>query len=161
MNAIYPGSFDPVTNGHLDIIQRCSEKFDEVIMAVLFNINKKSVFTIEERIHLLEETTKDLPNIQLDSFSGLLTEYAREKNCSNIIRGLRAVSDFEYEMQLALVNRKIYSELETFFMVASTQVSFLSSTIVKEIASYNGEISCFVPKVVEKALKEKFKGGVR
>ena len=161
MNAIYPGSFDPVTNGHLDIIQRCSEKFDEVIIAVLFNINKKSVFTIEERIHLLEETTKDLPNIQIDSFSGLLTEYAREKNCSNIIRGLRAVSDFEYEMQLALVNRKIYSELETFFMVASTQVSFLSSTIVKEIASYNGEISCFVPKVVEKALKEKFKGGVR
>ncbi len=161
MKVIYPGSFDPVTNGHLDIIHRCSEKFDEVIIAVLFNINKKSVFTIEERIHLLEETTKDLPNIQLDSFSGLLTEYAREKNCSNIIRGLRAVSDFEYEMQLALVNRKIYSELETFFMVASTQVSFLSSTIVKEIASYNGEISCFVPKVVEKALKEKFKGGVR
>ena len=161
MNAIYPGSFDPVTNGHLDIIHRCSEKFDEVIIAVLFNINKKSVFTIEERIHLLEETTKDLPNIQIDSFSGLLTEYAREKNCSNIIRGLRAVSDFEYEMQLALVHRKIYSELETFFMVASTQVSFLSSTIVKEIASYNGEISCFVPKVVEKALKEKFKGGVR
>ncbi|NMA49969.1 MAG: pantetheine-phosphate adenylyltransferase [Tissierellia bacterium] len=161
MKVIYPGSFDPVTNGHLDIIHRCSEKFDEVIIAVLFNINKKSVFTIEERIHLLEETTKDLPNIQIDSFSGLLTEYAREKNCSNIIRGLRAVSDFEYEMQLALVNRKIYSELETFFMVASTQVSFLSSTIVKEIASYNGEISCFVPKVVEKALKEKFKGGVR
>lgn len=161
MRVIYPGSFDPVTNGHLDIIQRCSEKFDEVNIAVLSNINKNSVFTVEERIFLLKETTKDLHNIQIDSFSGLLTEYARKIKCSNIIRGLRAVSDFEYEMQLALVNKKIFSELETFFMVASTQVSFLSSTIVKEIASYNGEISCFVPKVVENALKEKYKGGVR
>lgn len=161
MRVIYPGSFDPVTNGHLDIVKRCSDKFDEVIIAVLSNIHKKSVFTIEERIYLLEETTKDLPNIQIDSFSGLLTEYARRKKCSNIIRGLRAVSDFEYEMQLALVNKKLYSELETLFMVSSSQVSFLSSTIVKEIALYNGEISCFVPKVVENALKEKFKGGVR
>lgn len=161
MIVIYPGSFDPVTNGHLDIIKRCSDKFDEVIIGVLSNINKKSVFSIEERIHLLEQTTKDLPNIQIDSFSGLLTEYARKKNCSNIIRGLRAVSDFEYEMQLALVNKKLYSELETLFMVSSSQVSFLSSTIVKEIAAYNGEISCFVPKEVENALKEKFKGGLR
>ncbi len=161
MRVIYPGSFDPVTNGHLDIIKRCSDKFEEVNIAVLFNSNKKSVFTIEERLHLLEETTKDLPNIKIDFFSGLLTEYARKKNCSNIIRGLRAVSDFEYEMQLALVNRKTYSELETFFLVSSSEVSFLSSTIVKEIASYNGEISCFVPKIVEKALKEKFKGGLR
>lgn len=161
MKVIYPGSFDPVTNGHLDIIKRCSDKFDEVNIAVLLNSNKKSVFTIEERLYLLEETTKDLPNIKIEFFSGLLTEYARKKNCSNIIRGLRAVSDFEYEMQLALVNRKIYSELETFFLVSSSDVSFLSSTIVKEIASYNGEISCFVPKIVEDALKEKFKGGVR
>ncbi len=161
MKVIYPGSFDPVTNGHLDIIRRCSEKFEEVIIAVLSNKSKKSVFTTEERIKLLEETTKDLPNIQIEYFSGLLIDYARKKKCSNIIRGLRAVSDFEYEMQLALANKKIYSELETFFMVASTEVSFLSSTIVKEIASYNGEISCFVPKVVEIALKEKFKGGHR
>lgn len=161
MKVIYPGTFDPVTNGHLDIIRRCSEKFDEVIIAVLANINKKSVFTVEERIELLKETTIDLPNIKIDSFSGLLTEYARKMNCSNIIRGLRAVSDFEYEMQLALVNRKTYSELETFFMVSSSEVSFLSSTIVKELASYNGEVSCFVPKIVESALKEKFKGGIK
>ncbi|MDY0234433.1 MAG: pantetheine-phosphate adenylyltransferase [Gudongella sp.] len=161
MRVIYPGSFDPVTNGHLDIIKRCSDKFDEVIIAVLSNINKKSVFTMEERIYLLKETTKDLPNIQIDFFSGLLTEYAKKKKCSNIIRGLRAVSDFEFEMQLALVNRKTYNELETFFMVASSQVSFLSSTIVKEIAFYNGDISCFVPRVVENALKEKFKGGIK
>lgn len=160
MRVIYPGSFDPITNGHLDIIKRCSDKFEEVIIAVLSNRNKENIFTIDERMYLLKETTKDLPNIQIDFFSGLLTEYARKKKCSNIIRGLRAVSDFEFEMQLALANRKIYNELETFFMVASTEVSFLSSTIVKEIASYDGEVSCFVPQVVENALKEKFKGGV-
>lgn len=161
MRVIYPGSFDPVTNGHLDIIHRCSEKFDEVIIAVLSNVNKKCLFTLEERLHLLEETTKYLPNIQIDSFSGLLIEYVRKKDCTNIIRGLRAVSDLEHEMQQALANRKMYSKVETFFMVASTEVSFLSSTIVKEIASYNGTISCFVPKIVENGLKEKFKGEVK
>ncbi|MGM0395818.1 MAG: pantetheine-phosphate adenylyltransferase [Bacillota bacterium] len=159
MQVIYPGSFDPVTNGHLDIIRRCSDKFDKVIISVLNNTKKNSVFSVQERIELLEEATNNLTNIEIDSFTGLLTEYAKKKKCSTIIRGLRAVSDFEYEMQLALINRKTYPELETLFMVASTGVSFLSSSLVKEIASFNGEISCFVPKVVEKALKEKFKGG--
>lgn len=161
MRVIYPGSFDPVTNGHLDIIHRCSDRFDKVIISVLNNTKKKSVFTVEERIHLLKESTKDLKNIEIDSFTGLLTEYSKKKGCSTIIRGLRAVSDFEYEMQLALINRKTYPELETLFMVSSTGVSFLSSSLVKEIASFNGEISCFVPMVVEEALREKFKRGTR
>lgn len=159
MRVIYPGSFDPVTNGHLDIIRRCSEKFDKVIISVLINTRKESVFNVQERIELLNEATEDLSNIEIDSFSGLLFEYAKQKKCSTIIRGLRAVSDYEYEMQLALVNRKLHPKLETLFMVASTEVSFLSSSLVKEIASFNGEVSCFVPKVVEEALKEKFKGG--
>ncbi|WP_422485173.1 pantetheine-phosphate adenylyltransferase [Gudongella sp. DL1XJH-153] len=161
MRVIYPGSFDPVTNGHLDIIQRCSDRFDQVIISVLDNKRKSSVFTVDERIKLLEESTKELHNIEIDSFTGLLTDYAKKKGCSTIIRGLRAVSDFEYEMQLALINRKTYPDLETLFMVSSTGVSFLSSSLVREIASFNGEISCFVPEVVEDALKEKFKGGAR
>lgn len=161
MKVIYPGSFDPVTNGHLDIITRCAEKFDEVIISVLSNNKKNSIFTVEERIELIKGSTKHLNNIQVDSFSGLLTEYAKSKECSTIVRGLRAVSDFEYEMQMALVNRKIYPKLETLFMVSSSKVSFLSSSVVKEIASFEGEISCFVPEVVEVALREKFKGGPR
>lgn len=161
MRVIYPGSFDPVTNGHLDIIHRCSDRFDQVIISVLNNTRKSSVFTVDERIKLLEESTKELHNIEIDSFTGLLTDYAKKKGCSTIIRGLRAVSDFEYEMQLALINRKTYPDLETLFMVSSTGVSFLSSSLVKEIASFNGEISCFVPEVVENALKEKFNRGAR
>lgn len=161
MRVIYPGSFDPLTNGHLDIIQRCTERFDSVIIAVLNNTKKASVFTVEERIELIKEAVKDYDNVEIDSFSGLLTEYAKKKKCTTIIRGLRAVSDFEYEMQLALVNRKTYPDLETLFLVSSTGVSFLSSSIVKEVAAFNGEISCFVPVNVEMALKEKFKGGSR
>jgi len=161
MKVIYPGSFDPITYGHLDIIKRCSEKFDEVVIAVLNNTKKQSVFTVYERIELIKEATKDFDNIEVDHFQGLLTEYAKKKGCSNIIRGLRAVSDFEYEMQMALVNRKIYPSLETYFMVSSSKVSFLSSSIVKEIASLDGDISCFVPKIVEDALKGKYKGGLK
>lgn len=159
MKVIYPGSFDPVTNGHLDIISRCSAKFDEVIISVLNNNSKNSIFTVEERMQLLRASTEGLINVEVDSFSGLLTDYAREKGCSIIVRGLRAVSDFEYEMQMALVNRKLCHELETVFMVSSSKVSFLSSSIVKEIASFGGEISCFVPEIVEIALKHKFDRG--
>ena len=158
--AIYPGSFDPVTFGHLDIIKRCSKKFDTVVIAVLNNMSKKSLFTVEERISLLKETTKDFLNVEIDTFSGLLTDYAKAKGCSTMIRGLRAVSDFEYEMQMALVNRKIYDEMETLFMVSSGEHVYLSSSIVKEISSYGGEIKSFVPKVVEDALINKYKGGL-
>ena len=160
MKVIYPGSFDPITYGHLDIIERCSNKFDTVIIAVLNNISKKSLFSVEERIKLLKETTRHLSNVEVDTFSGLLTDYAKEKGCSTIVRGLRAVSDFEYEMQMALVNRKTYDEMETLFMVSSAEHVYLSSSIVKEISSYGGEVTCFVPKVVEDALRNKYKGGL-
>lgn len=160
MKVIYPGSFDPVTYGHLDIIKRCSGKFAHVIIAVLNNLAKKSTFSIEERIKFLKETTKDLTNVEIDSFSGLLTDYAKEKECSTMIRGLRAVSDFEYEMQMALVNRKINSNIETLFMVPNSEYVYLSSSIVKEIAYFGGNISCFVPKIVEDALKSNVKGGI-
>lgn len=157
MKVMYPGSFDPVTYGHLDIIKRCSEKFGHVIIAVLNNSSKDSLFTIEERMELLKETTKDLKNIEIDSFSGLLADYARKKNCTTMIRGLRAVSDYEYEMQMALVNRKLNKDIETLFMVSRSEYVYLSSSIVKEVASYDGDISFFVPELVRKKLKEKIK----
>ncbi|HEY8361592.1 MAG TPA: pantetheine-phosphate adenylyltransferase [Tissierellaceae bacterium] len=160
MDAIYPGSFDPVTNGHLDIIERAARKFDHLVVAVLNNPSKKSIFTVEERIDLLKRVTEHLPNVEIDFFSGLLSDYVVKKNCYNIVRGLRAVSDFEYEMQMAIVNRKLNPQIETFFLVADTKYSFLSSSVVKEIAQLNGNFSCLVPKVVEEALKDKFKGGI-
>ena len=160
MNAIYPGSFDPVTYGHLDIIERAAKKIDHLIVAVLNNPSKKGIFTVEERIDLLVEVTKHLPNVEIDFFSGLLSDYAVKKNCFTMIRGLRAVSDFEYEMQMALVNRKLNPKIETLFLVSDSKYAFLSSSIVKEIAQLNGNFSCFVPKVVEEALKDKFKGGL-
>lgn len=157
MEVIYPGSFDPVTFGHIDIIERCSKKFDNVIIAVLNNASKKEFFTIEERIELLKETTKQFKNVEIDSFSGLLADYAKKKKCTTMIRGLRAVSDYEYEMQMALVNKKLNSDLETIFMVSSTEFIYLSSSIVKEISNLGGDIRCFVPAVVERALKDKNK----
>lgn len=160
MNAIYPGSFDPVTYGHLDIIERAAKKLDHLIVAVLNNPAKKGIFTIEERIDLLVKVTDHLPNVEIDFFSGLLSDYAVRKNCFTMIRGLRAVSDFEYEMQMALVNRKLNPKIETLFLVSDSKYSFLSSSIVKEIAQLNGNFSCFVPKVVEEALKNKIKGGL-
>lgn len=160
MNVVYPGSFDPVTNGHLDIIERCSKKFTHVIVAVLNNSAKKSIFSIEERMSLLRETTAHLKNVEIDCFSGLLSEYAVQKDCSTMVRGLRAVSDYEYEMQMALVNKKLNENLETLFMVSSSEFVYLSSSIVKEISMLGGDIGCFVPPVVEKALQEKIKGGI-
>ena len=160
MKVIYPGSFDPLTNGHLDLIERCSTKFDKVIIAVLNNLAKKSIFNIEERIELIEKSTKHLSNVEIDSFNGLLIDFAKAKECSNIIRGLRAVSDLEYEMQLALANKKLYPDLETYFMVSSTEYSFLSSSIVKELAKFDGDVNGFVPKEVKFALIKKKKGGI-
>ena len=160
MNVVYPGSFDPVTNGHLDIIERCSKKFTKVIVAVLNNSTKNCLFTNEERTQLLKKTTAHLKNVEIDSFSGLLSEYAVQKNCSTMVRGFRAVSDYEYEMQMALVNKKLNENLETLFMVSSSEFVYLSSSIVKEISMLGGDIGWFVPEAVEKALQAKIKGGL-
>ncbi|WIV10816.1 pantetheine-phosphate adenylyltransferase [Proteiniborus sp. MB09-C3] len=158
MKAIYPGTFDPVTNGHLDIIKRCSKKFDKITVLVLNNPSKKHMFTVEERIDLLKDVTKNLENVEVDSFTGLLVDYMRENQVELIIRGLRAVSDFEYEMQMALMNNRLHDDAETFFLIARNQYSYLSSSIVKEVASFNGNITGLVPETVELAIKEKLKG---
>ncbi len=154
--AICPGSFDPITNGHLDIIKRGAEIFGEVIVVVFKNQSKSPLFSVEERIELIREATKDLPNVSVDESKGLVVDYASEKNASAILRGLRAVSDFEYEMQITSMNRKLNAEVETFFMMTNNQYSFLSSSIVKEAARYHSDVSDLVPKAVEEALKEKY-----
>ena len=143
--AVYPGSFDPVTYGHLDVIKRASEMFDELIVSVLNNKTKTPLFSVEERVKILKEATKDIPNVRIDSFSGLLIDYAKKKNVHVIIRGLRAITDFEYELQIAQTNHVENPEVETIFLTTSLQYSYLSSTIVKEFASYGGDISKFVP----------------
>src|SRR5690625_142956 len=155
--AICPGSFDPITNGHIDIIQRGSNIFDQVIVAVFNNQSKSPLFSLEERIYLIKESTKNLPNVKVDSSEGLLVDYARQKNAQVILRGLRAVSDFEYEMQITSMNRKLDKNIETFFMMTNNQYSFLSSSIVKEVAKYKADVSDLVPKAVELALIEKYK----
>lgn len=154
--AICPGSFDPVTYGHLDIIQRGAKIFDHVIITVFNNESKAPLFTVDERIELLREVTKDLSNVSVDSSSRLLIDYAREKRADVILRGLRAVSDFEYELQITSMNRKLDEHIETFFMMTNNQYSFLSSSIVKEVAKYQANVADIVPKAVEKALKQKF-----
>ncbi|MEG0472573.1 MAG: pantetheine-phosphate adenylyltransferase [Solibacillus sp.] len=154
--AVVPGSFDPITNGHLDIIRRAADVFDVVYVAVLNNSSKQALFSIEERIELIAEVTKDLTNIRIESSAGLLIDYAREKNAKAIVRGLRAVSDFEYEMQITSMNRVLDENIETFFIMSKNQYSFLSSSIVKEVAKYGGNIGELVPAAVEKALIEKF-----
>lgn len=155
--AICPGSFDPVTNGHLDIISRGAKVFEEVVVTVFNNQSKSPLFTVEERKQLLEETLKEFPNVRVDSSSGLLMDYAREIGATAVIRGLRAVSDFEYEMQITSMNRKLNEDVETLFMMTNTKYSFLSSSMVKEAAKYHGNISGLVPDIVEQALKEKSK----
>lgn len=154
--AVVPGSFDPITNGHLDIIIRGAKIFDEVYVSVLNNSNKAPLFTVQERIELISKVTKHIPNVKVDSFDGLLIEYAKSVNASALIRGLRAVSDFEYEMQNASMNRVLDDEVETFFMMTNNQYSFLSSSIVKEVAKYGGDISELVPPLVAKALRGKY-----
>jgi pantetheine-phosphate adenylyltransferase len=154
--AVVPGSFDPVTNGHLDIIKRAAEVFDIVYVAVLNNSSKRPLFTVEERIALITEVTKELPNVRIDQSSGLLVDYAQSKNASAIVRGLRAVSDFEYEMQITSMNRFLDKHIETFFIMTKNEYSFLSSSIVKEVAQYGGDIHGLVPQLIEDALHEKF-----
>ncbi|WP_246940256.1 pantetheine-phosphate adenylyltransferase [Bacillus pinisoli] len=155
--AVCPGSFDPVTLGHLDIIKRGSDIFDKVYVCILNNSSKQPLFTVEERISLLKEVTKDMPNVEVDSFKGLLIDYAASKNAKVVLRGLRAVSDFEYEMQITAMNRKLNENIETLFMMTNSQYSFLSSSIVKEAAKYHGNITDLVPEVVERELQKKFK----
>ena len=155
--AVCPGSFDPITNGHLDIVRRGAEIFEEVIVVVFKNQSKSPLFTVEERIELIKEATKDLPNVSVDDSKGLVVDYAKEKNASAILRGLRAVSDFEYEMQITSMNRKLNADIETLFMMTNNQYSFLSSSIVKEAARYQSDVSDLVPAAVEKALKEKYR----
>ncbi|HDR7631414.1 pantetheine-phosphate adenylyltransferase [Bacillus cereus] len=155
--AISSGSFDPITLGHLDIIKRGAKVFDEVYVVVLNNSSKKPFFSVEERLELIREATKDIPNVKIDSHSGLLVEYAKMRNANAILRGLRAVSDFEYEMQITSMNRKLDESIETFFIMTNNQYSFLSSSIVKEVARYGGSVVDLVPPIVERALKEKFK----
>lgn len=154
--AVVPGSFDPITNGHLDIIKRAADVFDVVYIAVLNNSSKNPLFSIDERKALIAEVTKEILNIRIESSSGLLIDYARAKNAQAIVRGLRAVSDFEYEMQITSMNRFLDESIETFFIMAKNQYSFLSSSIVKEVARYGGAVSGLVPIPVEKALMEKY-----
>jgi len=154
--AICPGSFDPVTYGHLDIIQRGARIFDHIIVTVFNNQAKSPLFSSQERVELLEESTKHLPNVSVDSSEGLLIDYAIKNKAQIILRGLRAVSDFEYEMQITSMNRKLDEQIETFYVMTNNQYSFLSSSIVKEVARYHANVSDLVPPVVEKALHRKY-----
>ncbi|HJE19166.1 pantetheine-phosphate adenylyltransferase [Aliicoccus persicus] len=154
--AVVPGSFDPITYGHLDIIERSSKVFDTLYVSVLKNSSKQGLFDVEERLELIRETTKNLDNVEVVSFNGLLIDFCQSVNARAIIRGLRAVSDFEYEMQLTSMNRKLDSSIETIYMMTNNNYSFISSSIVKEVAKYNGKVEDVVPPVVEAALAKKF-----
>ena len=157
--AMYPGSFDPVTNGHLDIIKRSSRMFDKVIVAVLVNSAKTPLFTVEERVAMLREACKNIPNVEIDSFNGLTVSFAKQKGATVMVRGLRAVTDFENEIQLAHTNYAKMHEIVTFFLATSIKWSYLSSTIVREAAHYGQDVSRFVPRNVEKALIAKREAG--
>jgi pantetheine-phosphate adenylyltransferase len=154
--AIYPGSFDPVTNGHLDIVQRAARLFDRVIVAVAKNESKKPLFSLRERADLVRKAVREFPNVETDSFDGLLVDYVEKRAGQAIIRGLRAVSDFEFEFQLALMNRKLNGRVETIFMMPKETYTFLSSRIIKEVAQLGGNVECFVPGHVRLALAAKF-----
>ncbi|KMT21469.1 pantetheine-phosphate adenylyltransferase [Clostridium cylindrosporum] len=156
--AVYPGSFDPITNGHLDIILRTSNIFDKVIVAVLENPDKKShLFTAEERVNLIKKVTSNIPNIEVESFEGLLVNYVKKKNSSVIIRGLRAISDFEYEFQMTLMNRNLNPDIETFFMMTKTDYSYLSSSVIKQVAHFGGGIKGLVPDAIIDDIYNKIK----
>ncbi len=157
--AVYPGSFDPITNGHLDIISRASKLCDRLIVLVSNNIAKKGMFSSAEKAQLIRDAVKDLPNVEIDCFEGLLVQYVEKHNIDVIVRGLRAISDFEMEFQMALLNRKLYEGAETLFLMTSAENSYLSSSMVKELFYMNGDINPFVPKCVEVAMRDKLLGG--
>jgi pantetheine-phosphate adenylyltransferase len=153
--AIYPGSFDPVTNGHLDLIERGEKMFDLLIVAVLRNADKQPLFSVQERVEMLREVTKQWPAVEVDVFDGLLVDYARKRGAGVILRGIRAVSDYEYELQMALMNRKLEPRLETVFMLPGLSYSYLSSKLVREIAQLGASLNGLVPPIVEERLKAK------
>lgn len=154
--AIYPGSFDPVTNGHIDIVQRGKSLFDEIVVAILHNPSKKALFSLEERMFMLKESMKGITGISFDTFGGLLVDYAKNRGANAILRGMRAVSDFEYEFQLALMNRKLNKDIQTVFLMTGLRWIFTSSSIIKEAAQFGGDISDMVPPIVNQMIKEKF-----
>ena len=154
--AIYPGSFDPVTHGHLDVLKRALVIFDRVILAIAVNINKKSLFTAEERQAQLTKLMADEPRVEVDQMNGLLVEYAARRGAAAIVRGLRAVADFEYEFQLALMNRTLAPKVDTVFLMTDERYFYVSSSLVREVARFGGDVSPFVPSAVERALKKKF-----
>ena len=153
--AVYPGSFDPVTYGHIDIIKRSAKMVDKLIIGVLSNSSKTPLFSVEERVKMLKEVTKDLGNVKVVPFDGLLVEFARQQKARLVIRGLRAITDFEYEIQMSQTNHKLEPEVETMFLTTNLKYSYLSSTIVREVAAFGGDISQFVPETVAKSIKEK------
>ena len=158
MLAIYPGSFDPLTNGHVDIIQRGSRMFDRIVVAILLNVEKAPLFTVAERVEIAREVFSGYPNVEVDTFDGLLVEYARRKGAGVIVRGLRAISDFEYEMQMALMNRHLNPNVETVFMMPAETYTYVSSRLVKEVVALGGSVSGLVPTLVEDRLREKKRG---
>jgi len=153
--AIYPGSFDPLTNGHVDIIERGSRFFDKIVVGVLINLEKSPLFTVPERVDIARTVFRDMPNVEVDTFDGLLVDYARRKHATVIVRGLRAISDFEYEMQMALMNRRLNPAVETIFMMPAEPYTYVSSRLVKEVVALGGTVSGLVPRVVEERLREK------
>ena len=156
VRAIYPGSFDPLTNGHLDLIARGSKIFEELIVAILRNPEKDPLFTVSERCDMLEQMVRSFPNVRVETFEGLLVDYAMKKNAKAVLRGIRAISDYEYELQMALMNRKLQPQLETVFMMPAEAYSYLSSRLVKEIFRLGGSVRGLVPELVEQKLREKF-----
>jgi len=155
IRAIYPGSFDPLTHGHLDLIERASQIFDQLVVAVLTNLEKAPLFSIEERVEMLREVTAGMPNVSVDTFSGLLVDYAMKKKARVILRGIRAFTDYEYELQMALMNRQLQPNLETVFLTPAEAYSHISSRLVKEIFQHGGSVSGLVPPVVEQRLRQK------
>ena len=156
--AIYPGTFDPLTNGHVDIIQRGSRLFDRIVVAILLNVEKAPLFTVDERVEIAREVFANNPNVEVDTFDGLLVDYARRKGAGVIVRGLRAISDFEYEMQMALMNRNLNPEVETVFMMPAETYTYVSSRLVKEVAALGGSVTNLVPRTVDDRLRKKKHG---
>lgn len=155
--AVYPGSFDPITNGHLDIIRRAARIYDKLIVGVLDNINKKPVFTAQERCEMIRSVTADIENVDCDVFSGLLVDFTKQNNASVIVKGLRTVADFEYEFQMALLNKALNPEFETVFLMTDTKYSYISSSMVKEVAKYRGSLDGLIPHGISEKVKEKYK----